>query len=483
MWSRSLAVTLVLVIASNSVAAEKTKLNVLFVMADDLRPELASFGSPAITPNFDRLAKRSVQFDRAYCQQALCNPSRSSMLTGRRPDTLKLWHNGLHFREKNPDVATLPLWFKEHGYTTRCVGKIFHNWHTKVKGDPSSWSAPEFLHYANHGADAAQVAGELPPNTASPSPRKYTEVPLYECRDVLDEAYFDGRVAAEAVRVMREVREQPFFLAVGFWKPHAPFNAPKKYWDLYDRAKLPPLNPARPTGAPDVAIHDGRELRGAPPNQVTFTPEQVAEIRHGYFANISYLDAQFGKVLDELDRLKLTDRTVIVFAGDHGYHLGEHTQWAKTSNFEYDARVPLFLATPKSMNAGQRTSSLVELVDLFPTLVELCGLPCPDGLEGTSLVPVLSDVSKSVKPAAFTQHPRPSYFDREPSGEPAEMGVSVRTARVRYTEWRDWKTKKTVARELYDAQQDPAELRNAVDAPALTEAQRDAEQLLRRQFP
>lgn len=479
---RSLAAALILVSAANSIAADAPKLNVLFVMADDLRPELASFGSPAVTPNFDRLAKRSVQFDRAYCQQALCNPSRSSMLTGRRPDTLKLWHNGLHFREKNPDITTLPLWFKEHGYTTRCVGKIFHNWHTKVKGDPRSWSAPEFLHYANHGDDAAVVTGELPPNLASPSPRKYTNVPLYECRNVPDEAYYDGRVANEAVRVMREVREQPFFLAVGFWKPHSPFNAPQKYWDMYDRAKLPPLNPVRPTGAPDVAFHDGRELRGIPPNQVTFTPEQVAEIRHGYFANISYLDAQFGKVLDELDRLKLTERTVIVFAGDHGYHLGEHTQWAKTSNFEYDARVPLFVATPKSASAGQRTSSLVELVDLFPTLVDLCGLPRPEGLEGTSLVPVLNDVSKSVKPAAFTQHPRPSYFDREPSGEPAAMGVSVRTARVRYTEWRDWKTKKTVARELYDAQKDPTELRNAIDAPALSEAQREAEKMLREQF-
>lgn len=484
MLSRSLLFACLLILghAARAESADTPKLNVLFVMADDLRPELASFGSPAITPNFDRLAKRSVQFDRAYCQQALCNPSRSSMLTGRRPDTLKQWNNGLHFRERNPDVTTLPLWFKEHGYTTRCVGKIFHNWHTKVKGDPRSWSAPEFLHYANHGDDAAQVTGEPPPNLASPAPRKYTSVPLYECRDVPDEAYFDGRVATEAIRVMNEVREQPFFLAVGFWKPHAPFNAPKKYWDKYDRAKLPPLNPARPTGAPDIAFQDGRELRGIPPNQVTFTPEQVAEIRHGYFANISYLDAQLGKVLDELDRLKLADRTVIVFCGDHGYHLGEHTQWAKTSNFEYDARVPLFLALPKSANAGQRTSSLAELVDLFPTLVELCGLPRPEGLDGSSLVPVLNDVSKSVKPAAFTQHPRPPYFDREPSGEPSAMGVSVRTARVLYTEWRDWKTKKVVARELYDAKQDPAELHNAIDEPALSEPQREAEQLLRKQF-
>ncbi|MBM3876457.1 MAG: sulfatase [Verrucomicrobia bacterium] len=460
-----------------------TKPNVLFIMADDFRPDLASYGSPALTPNLTRLARRGVQFDRAYCQQAVCNPSRSSMLTGRRPDTLRIWNNGTHFRELNPDATTLPLWFKEHGYHTRCVGKIFHNWHTKEKGDARSWSAPEFLHYATHGEDDARVTGPLPPNVASPSPRQYTSVPLYECRDVPDEAYYDGRVAAEAVRVLDEVKDRPFFLAVGFWKPHAPFNAPKKYWDLYDRAKLPPLNPARPSGAPDIAFHDGRELRGIPPNQVTFTPEQVAEIRHGYFANISYLDAQLGRVLDALDRSGAADRTIITFVGDHGYHLGEHTQWGKTSNFELDARVPFFIATPGSKHAGRRTGALAELVDLFPTLVDLCALPKPPGLEGHSLVPVLNDPSKPVKPAAFTQHPRPAYFDREPEKVPRAMGVSVRTARVRYTEWRDWKSGETIARELYEEKDEPAETVNVVDEPRLAAARREAEALLRSQFP
>lgn len=482
MLRRSLLVILLLLAGSAAVQAAPP-LNVLFIMADDLRPELASYGSPAITPNLDRLASRAIQFNRAYCQQAVCNPSRSSMLTGRRPDTLGYWCNGIHFRELNPDVTTLPLWFKEHGYTTRCVGKIFHNWHTAEHGDPRSWSAPEFLHYANHGDDAAEVSGELPPNRASPTPRLYTKVPLYECRDVLDEAYFDGRVAAEAVRVLGEVRDQPFFLAVGFWKPHAPFNAPQKYWDLYDRAKLPPLDPSRPTGAPDVALHDGRELRGGPPNQVTFTSEQVAEIRHGYFANISYLDAQVGKVLDALQQQGLAERTVIVFVGDHGYHLGEHTLWAKTSNFELDARVPLLIASPGIEGGAQRTNSLAELLDLFPTLVELCGLPVPGGLEGVSLAPVLRDPSQSVKPAAFTQHPRPAYYDREPSKAPQTMGCSVRTSNVRYTEWRDWKSGEVVARELYDHGSDPAETRNAIDDPRLKSSLAEARALLTAQFP
>src|SRR4051812_29241484 len=230
--------------------------NVLFIVADDFRAELASYGSPAHTPNLDRLAQRSLQFDHAYAQQALCNPSRSSMLTGRRPDTLKVWNNSTHFRDGNPDVTTLPLWLKEHGYPTRCVGKIFHNWHTAVHGAPRSWSAPEFLHYANHGDDLPQVDGALPPNHATLTTLRYGATSMCESRDVPDTAYYDGRVAAEAVRVLGEIKDQPFFLAVGFWKPHAPFNAPKKYWALYDRAKPPPLDSRRPENAPDLAFHD-----------------------------------------------------------------------------------------------------------------------------------------------------------------------------------------------------------------------------------
>jgi len=469
-------VTLLLTgLLSQTQAAESSRPNVLFVMADDLRVEIGSFGSAAITPNLDRLARRGVQFDRAYCQQALCNPSRSSLLTGRRPDSLKLWHNSLHFRDLNPDVTTLPLWFKQHGYTSRCAGKIFHNWHTKVKGDPGAWSSAEFLHYANHGDDKPQVQGDVPQNLA--------KAPKCECRDVSDEAYYDGRVATEAIRILQEVKGQPFFLAVGFWKPHSPFNAPKKYWDLYDRAKLPPVDVRRPDGAPDIAFHDGRELRGTPPNLANFTPEQIAEIRHGYFAGISYLDAQLGRVLDALDQSGLTEKTMIVFLGDHGYHLGEHDLWAKTSNFELDARVPLVIAAPGVGQVGVRTSALVESLDLFPTLIDLCGLPNPANLAGTSLVPILKDPKASVKPAAFTQHPRPAYFDREPGGVPDVMGYSARTDDVRYTEWRDWKTGDVIARELYDARHDPAETKNLIDSPVLKNAQAEAEMRLKKQFP
>jgi iduronate 2-sulfatase len=461
--------------------------DVLFIMADDCRPELASYGSAAITPHLNRLARRGVQFDRAYCQQALCNPSRSSLLTGRRPDSLRVWDNSTHFRTHHPDLTTLPQWFKDHGYDARCVGKIFHNWHTSEKGDPRSWSGPEFLHFAQQGANLATMPIPLPPNLASPAPRAYgTSVPaapLYECRDVPDEAYYDGRVAAEAVRLIQEAQDRPLFLAVGFWKPHAPFNAPKKYWDLYDRATLPTFNPARPVAAPELAFHDNRELLGIPPDQVELTPAQVAEVRHGYFANISYLDAQLGKVLDALERSGRLDRTIILFVGDHGYHLGEHGLWAKNSNFELDSRVPCLIAPPQCRRAGERTAAIVELIDLFPTLVELCGLPMPDGLEGLSLVPVLSDTTHAVKPAAFTQHPRPAYFDREPGGQPAAMGVSVRTAGVRYTEWRDWRDNAVLAREIYDHGQESDELVNRIDDPEWAAARTEAEAVLEAQFP
>lgn len=467
-----------------SVAADADRPNVLFIMADDLRPELSSYGSVARTPNLARLAGRAMQFDRAYCQQAVCNPSRSSLLTGRRPDTLRVWNNSTHFREANPDVVTIPSWFKEHGYTTRCVGKIFHNWHTAVRGDRRSWSADEFLHYANHGDDRPIVSGPLPPNTARTTVGfGYAEAGICECRDVPDEAYYDGRVAAEAVRVLAEVKDRPFLVAVGFWKPHAHFNAPKRYWDLYDRTKLPALDARRPEGAPEIAFHQSTEVLGPATNQRRPTPDEVAEMRHGYFANISFMDAQLGKVLDALDSSGVADRTIVVFASDHGYHVGEQSLWGKTSNFELDARVPLLVHAPGVSRPGGRSLALAELVDLFPTLVELCRLPEPDALEGSSLVPVLRDPSRTVKAAAYTQHPRPAYYDRTPSKQPEAMGVSVRTATARYTEWRDWKTGEVVARELYADADEPAETQNLVDDPRAKTLLEQAEPLLRGRFP
>jgi iduronate 2-sulfatase len=450
--NRLVVIMCVVVFVPASAAAER--LNVLFIAADDLRNDLGCYGNPLVrTPHLDLLAKRGVVFNRAYCQQAVCNPSRASLLTGRRVDTLRIWDLPTHFRSTFPDVITLPQHFRNQGYFTQNIGKIFHNFRQQIQGDPDSWSVPAVLHFASHGADLPQVKGPVPASIAGD--------PKCEQRDVPDNAYYDGRVAELAVQALQQCRDraEPFFLAVGFWKPHAPFNAPRRYWDMYQRQDVPlPQNPDWPTDAPRIAWHNGREIRGE--QQRVLTTDAIREMRHGYLANISYLDAQVGRVLDELNRLGLADRTVIVFWSDHGFHLGEQTLWAKTSNFELDARVPLIIATPQMKTAGQTTESLAELLDLYPTLNELCGLPAVPDLEGVSLVPVLNSPDREVRSAALTQHPRPAYY----TGAPQAMGYSIRSATHRYTEWRDWTSGKTVATELYDHRSDPLETRNlAVD--------------------
>ncbi len=432
--------------------------NVLFIAADDLRNDLGCYGHELVkSPNVDRLAARGMVFERAYCQQAVCNPSRASILTGLRPDALRIWDLPTHFRSQHPNVVTLPQHFLQHGYFTRNIGKIYHNFRQTIEGDPVSWSVPAVMHFANHGMDIAKV-DPLPPNLAID--------PKCEQRDVPDEAYFDGRVANLAVEALRELKSQsqPFFLALGFWKPHSPFNAPKRYWDLYRRDEIPlPKNPIWPTEAPRTAWHDSREMLGIASRELS--EANMREIRHGYLANISYFDAQLGKVLDELDKLGLAENTIVVLWSDHGYHLGEQTLWAKTSNFELDARVPLIIAAPNSSSAGKRTRAIVELLDLYPTLADLCGLPKPIGVQGVSLAPLLAKPQSAVKAGAMTQHPRPAYYDREPTKAPTTMGYSVRSDRFRYTEWRDWKTGQTVAHELYDHLMDPDETRNIVQQP------------------
>ena len=332
------------------------KPNVLFIGTDDLRCDLACYGHPLVkTPNLDKLATRGVLFKRAYCQQALCNPSRASLMTGRRPDTLEIWDLPTHFREADPNIVTLPQLFKQQGYFTQNIGKIFHNWRQKIQGDPASWSVPAVMHFARHDDDQPMLNDnrELPVNLA--------KAPRSESRDVPDSAYFDGRIGDLAVKALQDLKQkqQPFFLAVGFWKPHLPFNPPKKYWDLYDDSPITvPDNPQPPKNVPDVALHDSREILRAVKGKLT--DAQIIELRTGYLAGISYLDAQLGKVLAELDRLGLREKTIIVFWSDHGFHLGEHGLWCKTSNFENDARVPLMISVPHMKTAGKTSDALVE---------------------------------------------------------------------------------------------------------------------------
>ena len=448
-------------------AAEGAGPNVLFIAVDDLRVELGCYGHQHVrSPNIDRLASEGTLFERAYCQQTVCNPSRASLLTGMRPDTLRVWDLPTHFRNNRPNAVTLPQLFRKHGYHAQCVGKIFHNWRQDDwKGDPQSWSVPSVLHYNSHGNDKPKVEDTLPPNLASGKGG-------IECRDVPDNAYFDGRVAEVAIRALDQVSilDKPFFLAVGFWKPHTPFNAPKKYWDLYDRASIPvPRHVTPPSDVPAIALTNSR-YRGKPDS------DALREMHHGHLAAISYLDEQIGKVLSKLDESGLRKNTIVVFWSDHGLHLGEHGLTRKTTAFELDARVPLIIATPKH-KPGQRIAALVELLDLYPTLAELCGLDAPLELEGVSLIPVLNNPKAKVKEVALTQTPRPNY----PRGElPEVMGYSIRTNRFRYTEWRDFETGLPRAYEFYDHQSDPGETANVADRESLRKDRREHAILLER---
>ncbi|MGH9161847.1 MAG: sulfatase [Vicinamibacteraceae bacterium] len=455
--------------------------NVLFIAVDDMNTDLGAYGSPvARTPNIDRLAKRGVLFRRAYAQQAVCNPSRASLLTGMRPDTLRVWDLRTDFRDTHPEVVTLPQLFKARGYFTQGIGKIFHNWGAKesIATDPPSWSVPQTYHYAPHFSDwYAPGAARDTPADGPREPTQRVNVP--------DEAYFDGRIAQAAIQALRTHKDEPFFLAVGFWKPHLPFNAPQKYWDLFDPDQIPsPLPASPPRGVPPIALHDFRELRGyqGMPKDGGLTPAQVRHLRHGYYAAISFVDAQIGKVLDELDAQDLWDRTIVVLWSDHGFHIGEHGLWAKTSNFERDARVPLIISTPGQTTAGRQTNAIVELVDLYPTLADLANLPRPDGLEGMSLRPLLDNPNQELHAAALTQFPRPPYFRQRPyfMEQPDVMGYSIRTSRFRYTEWRDVDSRETVARELYDHDNDPTESINLAGDPRARNRVHDLARLLER---
>jgi len=437
------------------------KRNVLFIAVDDLRNELGCYGVKGVhSPNIDRLAARGTVFDRAYCQQAVCSPSRTSLLTGCRPDTTKVYDLQTHFRQHLPDVTTLPQHFKNHAYFTRSIGKIFHG----GLDDKPSWSQPSpkagrpmYSLEENKALVARKTAAAAGKKFATPSARyNATAGPAYECADVPDNTYSDGAIADAAVEMLREVKDKPFFLAVGFLKPHLPFVAPKKYWDLYRRDEIPrAANPFAPKDAPRFTLADWGELRAyeGMPKAGALTEEQARTLKHGYYACVSYMDAQVGRVLEELDRLGLRENTVIVLWGDHGWKLGEHGAWCKHSNVENDTRAPLICSAPGQKAPGRRTPGLVEFVDIYPSLCELAGLPLPSHLEGTSFAPLLDAPQRSWKKAAFSQYPRGKV-----------MGYSLRTDRYRFTRWLNQDGSET-ARELYDHQTDPQENTNIAERP------------------
>ncbi len=448
------------------------KPNVLFIAVDDLRPELGCYGSRTVlSPNIDRLANQGLVFTRAYCQQAICNPSRASLLTGLRPDSIKVWDLETHFRKHRPNIVTLPQHFKNHGYQTVGLGKIFHD----TLPDPPSWSRPEpdypvNYHYLSQETRARQWDRAANASRLGRTQNwiyTYLRGPATECLEAEDNQYRDGAMADEALKIMQELKDQgPFFLAVGFYKPHLPFVAPKKYWDLYTREQLPLApNNFLPKDAPRFAVNGMQELMcyedfvdSPRPTEGCLSESQARLLRHGYYACVSYIDAQIGRLLDAVEQWDLRDNTIIVLWGDHGWKLGEHNSWGKRTNYEVDTLSPLIISAPGVLGNGNVTASLVEFVDIFPTLCELTGLPIPNKLEGFSLVPLLNDPHRYWKHAVFSQ------FQRGFTGR--YMGRSVRTPRYRYVEWRDWIDRRLIAAELYDHDSDPQENINIVQDPA-----------------
>lgn len=455
------SIALALLSGVSLLTADTTKPNVLLICVDDLKPTIGCYGDKfAKTPNIDALAQRAVVFERAYCNQAVCAPSRNALMTSLRPQTLGIYDLATNFRKSRPDAVTMAQHFHQSGYKAQALGKIMHVGHGNTE-DKASWDVPHFqektVQYALKENQAPTREGALFDNKR---PDQLPRGAATEMADVSDDTYSDGQIAAEAIRRLQAAKTdaQPFFLAVGFLKPHLPFVAPKRYWDLHDPAKLPqPERLTPPDGAPSYAPQFGGELRNyanMPEGSKPLSPELTRHLIHGYYAATSYMDAQLGKVLAELKKLDLEKNTIVVLWGDHGWHLGDHGMWCKHTNYEQAARIPLLVAAPDGKAA--RSQALVETVDLYPTLAELAGLPAREGLDGKSFAAVVRGTAEKHREFVTHVYPRQNM-----------IGRAVRDERYRLVEWKKPGAEASTAEfELYDYQADPGETKNLAKAQA-----------------
>jgi len=427
--------------------------NVLFIAIDDLKPLLGCYGTPMVkTPNIDKLAAQGFVLENSHCQQAVCGPSRASLLTGKRPDYTQIWNLKTLIRDIHPDIVTMPQYFKQKGYQTAAVGKIFDFRSVDKLGDSISWSFKydNFKHNSPIGKEYVNA----------------TEHVSSEITNVPDSLTADGEVVRQTTKYLRQFAksDQPFFMATGFYKPHLPFVIPKKYWDMFDRneIKLPPYR-KDPVGAPKYATQPSWELRSGyadiPRDYNTPIPDaKQKELIHGYYAAVAFIDQQVGRVLDELDRLGLRENTIIVLWGDHGWHLGDHNMFCKHTNYEQATHAPLIFSDNKNLIG--RSDSPVEFVDIYPTLCQLAGIPTPSNLDGVNLVPLMEKKVTKLKDYAVSQFPRDGN----------KMGYSFRDERYRYVIWvkKHFNTAKPFdislidAEELYDYEADPLETKNLV---------------------
>lgn len=498
---------------------EEKPLNVLFIGIDDLRPELGCYGSVmAVTPSLDKLAGEGLLFNRAYCQQAICGPSRASLMTGIRPSSSGVTHNYIRFREKNPEALTLAQHFMNNGYETAYYGKIFHH----GDEDSVSWSVP---HLKKHPENVPLPKGfhleeniRIKEETKKEMLAKYGKVAryglfsgsAYECADVPDNGYADGYNTDLAIATMKELAkgDKPFFLGLGMHKPHLNWTAPKKYWDMYNRDEIPMATvQEQPVNAAEMGLHPSFELRvrSGIPKEGDIDPELSRTLKHAYMACVSYVDAQIGRTIKALEKAGIRENTVIIVWSDHGWHLGDMGIWGKATNYEIATRVPLMIWAPDIKAKGVKSDALVELVDMYPTLCDLAGLPVPESCEGQSFVPLMENPGALWKTATFSQFPTPALrewgafplrpamretffgpllkevenriidqqkekWDRE-TFENHLMGYAMRTDRYRFIVWKDEsKTdSKPIYFELYDHKADPDETRNiAAEQPELT---------------
>lgn len=457
--------------AAQSREVSNQKPNVLLILVDDLKPTLGTYGDTiAISPHIDQLAEEGIQFNYAYANQAICAPSRYNLLLGSRSTSTGFYGFGKQFRDVYPDAITLPQHFKNNGYQVESMGKVFHIGHGNTN-DEASWSIP-------HHKDKV-IEYLLPESTNRMLTReeaffentrlyldnvpKNKELPrgaAWEMPDVVDDAYADGRVANHAIDRLRALSKdpnQPFFMALGFARPHLPFSVPKKYWDMYEVDKLPmPAFKDAPKNAPNWAVKRKGEISQftpVPENENVYSDELTRDLIHGYYASVSYMDAQLGRVLAELKRLGLDNNTIVVLWGDHGWHLGDHGIWTKHTNYEQATRIPIIFKVPELGQAGRNTNQLIETVDIYPSLVDLAGLEMPDTpqpIDGITMRPIIDGSASAIKDHIYHSYPRGGY-----------MGQAIRTARYRLIAWSSLRDPDAEAiYELYDYQNDPLETVN-----------------------
>jgi iduronate 2-sulfatase len=438
--------------------------NVLLICVDDLKPLLGCYGDAlAKTPNIDRLASSGILFRNAYCNQAVCAPSRNALLTGFRPQTLGIYDLGTHFRKSSPDCVTLPQYFKNVGYRAEGMGKIFHVGHGNVN-DKLSWSLPHWnakvVGYAlseNRAPQGLTREEALFENDKTKPIRSLPKGAVIERAEVEDQAYADGVLAERVVERLAYASAHPdeqFFMAVGFVKPHLPFCAPARYWDMHDPAKfeLAKLQ-SPPEGAPEYAPTKWGELRQyrGVPESGALDEDLQRKLIHGYYAAASYMDAQVGKALEALESSGLSENTIVVLWGDHGWHLGDHGMWCKHSNYEQAARIPLIVRVPGKPPAEVR--GMVETVDIYPTLVELAGLGRVAGLDGDSFARAIDNPEAELRDHVIHVFPRGQT-----------LGRAIRTDRYRLVQWKRFDAGASEAEwELYDYQVDPLERKNLID--------------------